>query len=108
MDALQVISSATQIVSSMVMAIGAIDQASRDLDDAPMRIKSLEHFVYELESLTRRIKQKHVYKLHSSQLDHQIQSLNALVDRLHPNIMKARRLFREAKSRTLLRSSGTL
>ncbi|KAL0397095.1 UNVERIFIED_CONTAM: putative disease resistance protein RGA4 [Sesamum calycinum] len=97
MDALQVISSATQIVSSMVMAIGAIDQASRDLDDAPMRIRSLEHFVYELESLTRRIKQKHVYKLHSSQLDHQIQSLNALVDRLHPNIMKARRVVSRSK-----------
>jgi len=35
MDALQVISSATQIVSSMVGAIVAPDQASRDLDEAP-------------------------------------------------------------------------
>ncbi|XP_011081248.1 uncharacterized protein LOC105164324 [Sesamum indicum] len=97
MDALQVISSATQIVSSMVMAIGALEQASRDLDDAPTRIRSLEQFVYELESLARRIKQKHVYKLHDPQLDHQIQSLNALVDRLHPNIMKARRVVSRSK-----------
>ncbi|KAI3463387.1 hypothetical protein Pfo_020050 [Paulownia fortunei] len=97
MDALQVISSATQIVSSMVLAIGALEQASRDLDDAPTRIRSLEAFVYELESLARRIKQKHVYKLHDPQLDHQIQSLNGLIDRLHPNIMKARRVVSRSK-----------
>lgn len=97
MDALQVISSATQIVSSMVLAIGALEQASRDIDDAPTRIRSLEEFVHELESVARRIKQKHVYKLHDPQLDHQIQGLNGLIDRLHPNIVKAKRVVSRSK-----------
>ncbi|KAJ7951879.1 Disease resistance protein [Quillaja saponaria] len=101
MDALQVISSAAQIVSSMVGAVNALEQASRNLNEAPKRIKSLEEFVCELESLMRRIKQKHVYKLHNPQLDHQIQSLNALVERLHPNIGKARRIVSRSKVKNL-------
>jgi len=97
MDTLQVVSSATQIVSSMVGAVVALEQASRDLDEAPKRIKSLEEFVSGLEKLTRGVKQKHVYKLHNPQFDYQIQSLNALVERLHPNIMKARRIVSRSK-----------
>ncbi|KAL8537522.1 hypothetical protein ACS0TY_012593 [Phlomoides rotata] len=97
MDALQVISAATQVVSTMVGAIGALEQASRDFDDAPMRIRSLEEFVYELQSLSRRIKQKHAYKLDNPQLDHQIQGLNGLIDRLHPNIIKAKRVVTRSK-----------
>ncbi|KAF8389080.1 hypothetical protein HHK36_025765 [Tetracentron sinense] len=92
MDALQVFSSAAQIVSSMVGAVGALEQASRNLDEAPKRIRSLEEFVCDLENLTRRIKQKHVYKLQNPHLDHQIQSLNGLVERLHPNVRKARKI----------------
>lgn len=101
MDAFQIVSSATQIVSSMVSAIGALEQASRDLDDAPSRIRSLEKFVYELESLSNRIKHKHVYKLQDTQLDRQIQSLNGLIDRLHPNIMKAKRVVSRSKIKKL-------
>ncbi|CAK7356565.1 unnamed protein product [Dovyalis caffra] len=97
MEALQVISSATQIISSMLGAVSALDQASRNLDEAPKRIRSLEELVYDLENLIRRIKQKHVYKLHNPQLDHQIQSLNALIKQLHPNIMKARRIVSRSK-----------
>ncbi|KAH6829942.1 hypothetical protein C2S53_010661 [Perilla frutescens var. hirtella] len=97
MDALQVIASASQIVSSMIEAIGALEQASRDFDDAPMRVRSLEEFVYELESVARRIKQKHAYKLHDPQLDHQMQGLNGLIDRLHPNITKAKRVVSRSK-----------
>ncbi|RVW81700.1 hypothetical protein CK203_044541 [Vitis vinifera] len=67
MDALQVIASATQIVSGMVGAIGALEQASRNLDEAPKRVRSLEDFVCDLENLTQRIKQKHAYKLHNPQ-----------------------------------------
>lgn len=67
MDASEFISSATQIVSSMVGTIGALEQASWDLDEAPKRIKSLEEFVCDLENLTRRIKQKHANKLHNPQ-----------------------------------------
>ncbi|XP_062156921.1 uncharacterized protein LOC133864563 [Alnus glutinosa] len=97
MDTLQVVSSATQIVSSMVGAVVALEQASRDLDEAPKRIKSLEEFVSGLEKLIRGVKQKHVYKLHNPQFDYQIQSLNALVERLHPKIMKARRIVSRSK-----------
>ncbi|KAJ6700981.1 hypothetical protein OIU74_012349 [Salix koriyanagi] len=65
MEALQVISSATEIISSMVGAVSALDQVYRNLDEAPKRIRSLEEFVYDLENLTRGIRQKHVYKLHN-------------------------------------------
>ncbi|PON50975.1 Coatomer beta subunit [Parasponia andersonii] len=101
MDALQVIASATQIVSSMVGAVAALEQASRNLDEAPKRIQSLEEFVSELENLTRRIKQKHAYKLHNYQLDRQIQSLNALIERLHPKLGKARRILSKSKVKNL-------
>ncbi|KAL5575675.1 hypothetical protein UlMin_017374 [Ulmus minor] len=101
MDALQIIASATQIVSGMVGAVAALEHASRNLDEAPKRIQNLEEFVCELESLSRRIKQKHVYKLHNPQLDHQIQSLNALVERLHPKLGKARRVLSKSKVKNL-------
>lgn len=101
MDALQVISSATQIVSGMVGAVAALEQASRNLDEAPKRIQSLQEFVFELENLTRRIKQKHAHKLHNSQLDRQIQSLNTLIERLHPKLGKARRMLSKGKIKNM-------
>lgn len=101
MDALQIVASATQIVSGMVGAVAALEQASRNLDEAPKRVQSLEEFVCELESLTRRIKQKHAHKLHNPQLDHQIQSLNGLIERLHPKIGKARRILSKSKIKNL-------
>ncbi|KAK1592648.1 hypothetical protein Q3G72_028250 [Acer saccharum] len=73
----------------------------RNLDEAPKRIRSLEDFVCDLENLTRRVKQKHVYKLHNSQLDHQLQSLNTLTERLHPKIGKARRIMSRSKIKNL-------
>ncbi|XP_015871336.3 uncharacterized protein LOC107408445 [Ziziphus jujuba] len=91
MDAVQVVSSATQIVSSMVSAVAALNEASRNLDEAPKRIQNLEDFVCQLENLSHRVKQKHVHKLHNPRLDHQIQSLNSLIQRLRPKISKARR-----------------
>lgn len=97
MDALQVVSSAMQIVSSMVAAIGSLEQASRNLDDAPKRIRILEEFVSELENLVHKTRQKHVYKLHDSRLECQIQSLNNLIERLHPNITKAKRVVSKSK-----------
>ncbi|TXG69289.1 hypothetical protein EZV62_004224 [Acer yangbiense] len=101
MDALQVVSSVTQIISSMIVAVGALELAYRNLDEAPKRIQSLEDFVCDLENLTRRAKQKHVYKLHNSQLDHQLQSLNTLIERLHPKIGKARRIMSRSKIKNL-------
>ncbi|KAK1592652.1 hypothetical protein Q3G72_028296 [Acer saccharum] len=101
MDALQVVSSATQIISSMIGAVGALELAYRNLDEAPKRIRSLEDFVRDLENLTHRVKQKHVYKLHNSQLDHQLQSLNTLTERLHPKIGKARRIMSRSKIKNL-------
>ncbi|TXG69278.1 hypothetical protein EZV62_004213 [Acer yangbiense] len=101
MDALQVVSSVTQIISSMIVAVGALELAYRNLDEAPKRIRSLEDFVCDLENLTRRVKQKHVYKLHNYQLDHQLQSLNTLIERLHPKIGKARRIMSRSKIKNL-------
>ncbi|XP_057967131.1 uncharacterized protein LOC131157185 [Malania oleifera] len=97
MDALQVIASATQIVSSMIGAVGALQQASRDLDEAPKIIRSLEDLVCDLENLTNRVKQKHVHKLHNRQLNHQIRSLESLIVRLHPNISKARKVVSKSR-----------
>ncbi|XP_068652467.1 uncharacterized protein [Aristolochia californica] len=99
MDALQVVSAATQIVSSMVGAVGALEQASRNLDEAPMKIRNLEEFVSELEKLSHRIKQKHVNKLHNPHLEQQIQSLNKLIERLHPNITKVRKIVSKSRAK---------
>ncbi|KAJ0074771.1 hypothetical protein Patl1_34467 [Pistacia atlantica] len=101
MDPLQAVAAATEIVSSMLGAVGALEVASRNLEEAPKRIRSLEDFVSDLENLTRRVKQKHVYKLHNPQLDHQLQSLNALIERLHPKIGRARRIVSRSKIKKL-------
>lgn len=101
MDALQVVASVSQIVSSMIGAVTALEQASRNLDEAPKRIRSLEEFVCELENLSRRLKQKHVYKLHNPLLDHKLQSLNSLIERLHPKISKARRIYSRSKIKNM-------
>ncbi|KAF6172056.1 hypothetical protein GIB67_029474 [Kingdonia uniflora] len=100
-DALQIISSATQIVSSIVGAVGALEQASRNLVDAPKKLRNLEEFVFEFETLTPRVKHRHIYKLHNPQLEHQIQSLNGLIERLHPNISKARKIVSRSRIKKL-------
>ncbi|OMO54302.1 Disease resistance protein [Corchorus capsularis] len=101
MDPLQAVAAATQIISSMVGAVGALEQASRNLDEAPKRIRSLEEFVCDLENLTQRIRQKHANKLHNAQLDYQLQSLHALIERLRPNIRKARTVVSKSKIKNL-------
>lgn len=99
MDALQAIASATQIVYSMIGAVSALEQASRDLSEAPNRIRVLEEFVSDLENLTSHIKQKHAYKLHNPQLHRQFSSLSGLIERLHLNLSKARRVVAKNKAK---------
>ncbi|KAK6263962.1 hypothetical protein SCA6_019396 [Theobroma cacao] len=101
MDAFQAVASATQIISSMMGAVGALEQASRNLDEAPKKIRSLEEFVRDLENLTQRIRQKHSSKLHNAQLDYQIQSLHSLIERLRPNIRKARTIVSKSKIKNI-------
>ncbi|XP_022714847.1 uncharacterized protein LOC111274453 [Durio zibethinus] len=101
MDALQAVASATEIISNMVGAVGALEQASGNLDEAPKRIRSLEEFVCDLENLTKRMRQKHADKLHNAQLDYQIQSLHALIERLRPNISKVRTIVSQSKTKNL-------
>ncbi|KAL7162339.1 hypothetical protein ACSBR2_042758 [Camellia fascicularis] len=101
MDVLQAFAAATQIVSSMVGAVNALEQASRNLEQAPKRIHSLEEFVCDLENLTNRIEQKHFYKLHNPQLDRQLQSLNGLIERLRPNMRKARQVVSKSRTKKL-------
>ncbi|CAN6457243.1 unnamed protein product [Victoria cruziana] len=103
MDVVQTVSAATQIVSSMIGAVGALEQASRDLEEAPKRVKSLEELVYNLQELMKGFKQKHVNKVASSQLDYQIQSLNALVQDMHRKIGKARRMVSKNKVKNFSR-----
>ncbi|OAY82954.1 Apoptotic protease-activating factor 1 [Ananas comosus] len=97
MDALQIVSSATQIVSTMLGAVSALEQASTNLNEAPKRIRTLEEFVSNLESLAQQLKQKYAHKAHNAQLDHQINGLNGLIDRLNLNVAKARRLLTKSK-----------
>lgn len=101
MNPLQAVVAAIKIVSSMVGVVGALELASRNLEEAPKRIQSLEDFVSDLENLTRRVKQKHLYKIHNPQLDHQLQSLNALIERLHPKIGRVRRIVSKSKIKNL-------
>lgn len=104
MDVLQAVASATQIVSSMMTAIGALEQAYRNLEEAPKKVSALEEFASELGNLAQRIKHKHVYKLQNPQLDCKIQSLNSLIERLHPNIAKARRVVTRNKAKSIAKA----
>ncbi|ERN04516.1 hypothetical protein AMTRI_Chr05g71380 [Amborella trichopoda] len=101
MDALQIVSSATQIVSSMIGAVGALEQASRNLDEAPGKIRSLEEFMLELENLVGRVKQRHAQKLHNPQLENQIHSLHSLIERLQPNVRKVKKIVSKSKVKNL-------
>ncbi|KAI0487837.1 hypothetical protein KFK09_027660 [Dendrobium nobile] len=100
MDPLQAIASATQIVASMVGAVSALEEAYRDLREAPKRIRILELFVCDLENVFKNIKQKHAHKLHNSQLERQHLSLGALIERLHVNLSKARKELSKGKPKS--------
>ena len=103
MEALQIVASATEIVSCMIGAARALKDASSVMDDAPKKIQSLESFASELENLTRRVKQKHGHKLHDSRLQQKLQSLGVLVDRLHHNIRKMRTIASKNKAKKISR-----
>ncbi|XP_072964487.1 uncharacterized protein [Typha angustifolia] len=101
MDVLQIISSATQMVSTMMGAVSALEQASINLKEAPQRIRTLEEFVSNLDNLARQSKLKHAHKLHNPQLERQIHSLNELIKRLHLNTTKAKRVLIKSKTKRL-------
>lgn len=103
MDALQAIASATQIVSGMMAAVGASEQASRNLVEAPKRIRVVEEFISDVDNLMRHVKQKHADKLHDPQLDRQIQSLSSLIERLCVGTTKARKIVSKSKTKSLAR-----
>lgn len=93
MDVVQVLASATQLVSAMVSAVGALEQAASDLAEAPRRLQVLEDFVSDLDALTQQSRQRHAHKLHGPQLDRQFQSLGRLMDQLRGNVAKARKVL---------------
>ncbi|OEL25618.1 hypothetical protein BAE44_0013360 [Dichanthelium oligosanthes] len=93
MDAVQVLASATQLVSAMVTAVGALEQAAADLAEAPRRLQVLEDFVSDLDALAQQARQRHAHKMHSPQLERQFQSLGRLMDQLRANIAKARQVL---------------
>jgi hypothetical protein len=90
MDAVQVLASATQLVSAMVTAVGALEQAAADLAEAPRRLQVLEDFVSDLDALARQARQRHAHKVPNQHLERQLQSLGRLMDQLRANIGKAR------------------
>ena len=93
MDVVQVLASATQLVSAMVSAVGALEQVASDLAEAPRRLQVLEDFVSDLDALTEQSRQRHAHKLHGPQLDRQFQSLGRLMDQLRGNVAKARKVL---------------
>ncbi|KAL6888288.1 hypothetical protein ACP4OV_009314 [Aristida adscensionis] len=99
MDAVNVLASATQLVSAMVAAVAALEQAAADFAEAPRRLQVLEDFVSDLEALTQQARQKHASKMHSPQLERQFQSLGRLMDQLHANIAKARQVLKKGKGK---------
>lgn len=101
MDPFQAIASATQIVASMLGAVSALEEAYRDLREAPKRIRIIEVFVCDLENVFKNMKQKHAHKLHNSQLERQLLSLGGLIERLHVNLSKARKEVSKGKTKSL-------
>ncbi|CAM0946239.1 unnamed protein product [Alopecurus aequalis] len=103
MDVVQALASAAQLVSAMVSAVGALEQAAADAAEAPRRLQVLEDFMSDLEVLMQQAKQKHANKMHSPQLERQFQSLSRLMDQLRINIIKARRALKKGKGKGLAR-----
>ncbi|KAG8070363.1 hypothetical protein GUJ93_ZPchr0006g41630 [Zizania palustris] len=103
MDVVGVVASATQLVSAMLSAVGALEQAASDFADAPRRLQVLEDFVSDLEQLMQQAKQKNASKIHAPQLERQFQSLSRLIDQLHGNIKKARRVLKKGRGKGLAR-----
>ncbi|KAL5211889.1 hypothetical protein ABZP36_022736 [Zizania latifolia] len=103
MDVVGVLASATQLVSAMLSAVGALEQAASDFADAPRRLQVLEDFVSDLEQLMQQAKQKNASKIHAPQLERQFQSLSRLIDQLHGNIKKARRVLKKGRGKGLAR-----
>lgn len=97
MDAVQALASAAQLVSAMVSAVGALEQAASDWAEAPRRLQVLEDFVSDLDALTQQSRQRHAHKTHGPQLERQFQSLGRLLDQLHANIAKARQVLKKGK-----------
>ncbi|XP_051194361.1 uncharacterized protein [Lolium perenne] len=103
MEVVQTLASAVQLVSAMVSAVGALEQAAADAAEAPRRLQVLEDFVSDLELLMQQAKQKHAHKMHGPQLERQFQSLSRLMDQLRGNIIKARRALKKGKGKGLAR-----
>ncbi|KAK3156313.1 hypothetical protein QOZ80_2AG0105530 [Eleusine coracana subsp. coracana] len=99
MDVVQVLASATQLVSAMVSVVGALEQAASDLAEAPRRLQVLEEFVSNLDALTQQSRQRHAHKMHGPQLERQFQSLDRLLGQLHANIAKARQILKKSKGK---------
>ncbi|KAF8691454.1 hypothetical protein HU200_040595 [Digitaria exilis] len=93
MDVVQTLASATQLVSAMVTAVGALEQAAADFAEAPRRLQVLEDFVSDLDALAQQARQRHAHKMHGPQLERQLQSLGRLMDQLGTNIAKARQVL---------------
>ncbi|CAL4889315.1 unnamed protein product [Urochloa decumbens] len=93
MDAVQALASATQLVSAMVTAVGALEQAAADLAEAPRRLQVLEDFVSDLDALAREARQRHAHKAHGPRLERQLESLGRLMDHLRTNVAKARQVL---------------
>lgn len=99
MDALQIISNATQIITAMIGAISALEQASINLTEAPRKIQTLEELVGNLESLMHQTMVRNTHKLHNPQLERQLQSLSALIKRLQVNLSKSRKVITKNKTK---------
>ncbi|WVZ77421.1 hypothetical protein U9M48_025286 [Paspalum notatum var. saurae] len=99
MDAVQALASAAQLVSAMVSAVGALEQAASDLAEAPRRLQVLEDFASDLDALARQSRQRHAHKLHAPQLERQFLSLGRLVDQLRANVGKAREALGKKKGK---------
>lgn len=92
MGDLQVVATASQLVSNIMGAVRALEQASEDFQEAPKKVKTLEEIITSLEELIRHAKEKYSHKIHHSQLHSQIQSFDTLVERVQPKVKLARKV----------------
>jgi len=92
MGDLQVVATASQLVSNIMGAVRALEQASEDFQEAPKKVKTLEEIITSLEELIRHAKEKYSHKIYHSQLHSQIQSFDTLVERVQPKVKLARKV----------------
>ncbi|GJM90558.1 hypothetical protein PR202_ga06849 [Eleusine coracana subsp. coracana] len=99
MDVVQVLASATQLVSAMVSVVGALEQAASDFGRGAEAAAGAGGVRVQPRRADAAVEAAPRHKMHGPQLERQFQSLDRLLGQLHANIAKARQILKKSKGK---------